>query len=228
MVLAGAMVADSRDTLVPDVPAPARRATQRRPRRTARRRPPRGRRSRPVVTRSAAWRADALRTWRTHLAAVCPTATVPAPTAAALGRIATALDDVAGPRRRAAHACSTAPATCRSGPSGGRLPGDEALAREVADALAAVVSPRDGVPPDAGTLVAAADLLGAGGGACRGARRAPALTLLGLLAWWHGDGARAAVLLERALRADPGHRLAHLLADALGAGLAPGWVRVPR
>lgn len=49
-----------------------------------------------------------------------------------------------------------------------------------------------------------------------------------MLAWWHGDGARAAVLLERALRADPGHRLARLLADALGAGLAPGWVRVPR
>lgn len=54
---------------------------------------------------------------------------------------------------------------------------------------------------------------------------APGLTLLGVLAWWEGDGARAGMLVERALAADPGHRMAVLLEDALRAGMPPGWVR---
>jgi hypothetical protein len=58
--------------------------------------------------------------------------------------------------------------------------------------------------------------------------RAPALTLLALLAWWGGDGARAGVLLDRALRCDASYRLALLLAEALAAGLAPGWVHSSR
>jgi len=49
--------------------------------------------------------------------------------------------------------------------------------------------------------------------------------LLATLAWWQGDGARAAVLLGRALRDDPTYRLAQLLRSALEAGLAPGWAR---
>jgi len=53
------------------------------------------------------------------------------------------------------------------------------------------------------------------------------LTLLALLAWWQADGTRAGVLLDRALEADPAHRLAQLLNDALAGGLAPGWVRRP-
>ncbi|QHT55967.1 DUF4192 domain-containing protein [Cellulomonas sp. H30R-01] len=59
----------------------------------------------------------------------------------------------------------------------------------------------------------------------RAGGQAPALTLLAMLAWWRGDGARAAVLLERALADDPGHRLAVLLADVLAAAVPPGWVR---
>lgn len=59
----------------------------------------------------------------------------------------------------------------------------------------------------------------------RSGSQAPALTLLAMLAWWRGDGARAAVLLERALADEPAHRLAVLLADVLAAAVPPGWAR---
>ena len=58
--------------------------------------------------------------------------------------------------------------------------------------------------------------------------QAPALTLLALLAWWAGEGARANLLLERALHDDPQHTLALLLAQAVTAGVAPGWVEASR
>ncbi len=50
--------------------------------------------------------------------------------------------------------------------------------------------------------------------------QAPALTLLALAAWWAGEGARANLLLSRALRDDPDHRLALLLTSATAAGAA--------
>ena len=56
-------------------------------------------------------------------------------------------------------------------------------------------------------------------------RTAAATTLLALLAWWSGDGARAGVLVDQALSCDATHRLALLVQDAPSAGLAPGWVR---
>jgi hypothetical protein len=59
----------------------------------------------------------------------------------------------------------------------------------------------------------------------RAGAQAPALTLLALLSWWQGDGARARVLLDGALDSNPGYRLAVLLDDALGAAIPPGWVR---
>ena len=39
---------------------------------------------------------------------------------------------------------------------------------------------------------------------------APPLTVLGCWAWWRGDGALARAATERALRCDPGYRLAEL------------------
>jgi hypothetical protein len=59
------------------------------------------------------------------------------------------------------------------------------------------------------------------------ARRAqgPALPLLGMLAWWQGDGARGSVLVDRALRCEPGYRLALLVDQALATGMPPGWIR---
>jgi hypothetical protein len=56
--------------------------------------------------------------------------------------------------------------------------------------------------------------------------RQPApLTLLGLVAWWSGDGAVASGRLEAALAIDERYTLAKLVSSALDAGLPPGWVR---
>lgn len=51
---------------------------------------------------------------------------------------------------------------------------------------------------------------------------APVSTVLAWAAYARGDGARANVALERALRADPSYALALLLQAALEAGVAPG------
>ncbi|MDA8438641.1 MAG: DUF4192 family protein [Propionibacterium sp.] len=53
----------------------------------------------------------------------------------------------------------------------------------------------------------------------------PAWTLWALIQWWRGDGVRARAALVVALDTDPDYRLAHLITDALDAGLAPGWIR---
>jgi hypothetical protein len=50
---------------------------------------------------------------------------------------------------------------------------------------------------------------------------APLLSLVGAVAWWCGDGARARVAVDRALELEPGHVLAGLLRDALDRGLRP-------
>lgn len=221
MVLAGAMVADSRETLVPDVaaPAPARRNARRA---AARARVRRARAEADGPRALADWRVDAVGAWRAQLAAARPGGAPPA--AAALGRIGAALGDAAV--RDAVLLTLVRDAGDlpeRSVAAGG--PADATVAADVARALGVIVSPREGAPPEPATVAAATALLEAVAGHARGAERAPALTLLGLLAWWHGDGARAAVLLERALAADPAHRLAHLLVEALAAGLAPGCAR---
>jgi hypothetical protein len=59
-------------------------------------------------------------------------------------------------------------------------------------------------------------------------RQAPARTLLALVAWWTGDGPRASVLVERALRDDPTHGLAHRVRRLVDSGTPPAWVRAER
>lgn len=54
---------------------------------------------------------------------------------------------------------------------------------------------------------------------------APAWTLWAITQWWAGAGAAANVGVEKALAADDTHRLAHLMADCLSAGIGPGWTR---
>lgn len=53
----------------------------------------------------------------------------------------------------------------------------------------------------------------------------PALTLLAFAAWWSGDGARAAVLVDRALGPAPDYRLAVLIDEILTNAMPPGWAR---
>jgi Domain of unknown function (DUF4192) len=55
---------------------------------------------------------------------------------------------------------------------------------------------------------------------------APA-ALLAFTAWQGGDGALASIAIERALDADPEYSMAHLIADALHAGLPPSAAKLP-
>jgi hypothetical protein len=57
--------------------------------------------------------------------------------------------------------------------------------------------------------------------------RAPALTVLAWVQWIRGRGGRCARLLERALSADPGYRLARLLKCVVEQGQLPPWARTP-
>ncbi|WP_147917305.1 DUF4192 domain-containing protein [Ruania zhangjianzhongii] len=58
--------------------------------------------------------------------------------------------------------------------------------------------------------------------------KAPVLASRAWLAWWSGEGAKANILLERSLRADPDYSLAQLLGTALAHGIPPGWARSGR
>jgi Domain of unknown function (DUF4192) len=55
---------------------------------------------------------------------------------------------------------------------------------------------------------------------------APA-SLLAFTAWQSGDGALANIAVERALAADPDYSMAHLIGQALEAGLPPSAARLP-
>lgn len=170
------------------------------------------------------WRADGVAAWRRAVDEQLERAG--GPTAASLGRLEAGLLDV---RVRDAVLVALVPGQgdlperCVRGEAPGRED-DAALGR----ALALIVDPLDGVPaPPAATRVHEAVLAAVVAHGERG-HQAPALTLLGLLSWWRGDGARARILLERALADDDGYRLALLLEQSLSCGVPPGWVRASR
>lgn len=243
MVLAGAMAQDSRESLVQIRPAAA--ASRRNAARVANR--ARARRARAESDggeRLARWRADGLAAWRAALAVSLAGACAPAGsgagaragagpgassgsgsvTPAVLGRIDAALGDV---QVRDAVLLTMVPGT-------GDLPERAIVAPDsgptwsaigATTALGTIFDSGQGVPPDDALAIAAADVLERVVAHTVGVAQAPALTLLGLLAWWRADGARAAVLIDRALEADPTHRLALLIGEAVAGGLPPGWVR---
>lgn len=218
MVLAGSAVAGAREDVARIRPAggDARKAVARVRRRWSARRTAVGSEHELEV-----WRTDSVRAWRR---AVAEAADTRAPAGgAALGRLEAGLADA---RVRDAVLVALVPGT-------GTLPERSVLGARtspeadagLADALALVMDPAVGVrPPTAATRVHERVLERVVAHGERG-RQAPALTLLALLAWWRGDGARAQLLLVRALDADPSYRLAHLIDDAVGQGVPPGWVR---
>jgi hypothetical protein len=214
MVLAGESVADSREDAlrIPRAAPDARRRAARAAHRA---------RSRPGAPSGLEWRAEGLAAWRQAVrlrgggdgepAEVLP--------AALLGRVEAALESVPV---RDAVLLSFVPGT-------GDLPERTVRGVEVDSgtgaAIARLVDPAVALPPDpALTGPARAVLEAVVGHAARG-RAAPALTLLALVAWWHGDGGRAAERLREALAHDPAYRLALLLSSAVDAGVPPGWVR---
>ncbi|ADG74954.1 conserved hypothetical protein [Cellulomonas flavigena DSM 20109] len=219
MVLAGSVVAAGREQLaeVRAASADARRAVAR----VRRRRCEARARARVAGPQHLArWRADSLAAWRALVAAPAGAGAGRVTRIALLGRVEAGLAD-----RRVRDAVLVA---CL--PGAGTLP-ERALAlagpdedAEVRAAVGRLVDPAGCVAPGDGARTAAAVLEEVLAHGRRGAQ-APASTLLAAIAWWRGDGARAAVLLERALQDDPGYRLGHLLRAAVEAGLAPGWAR---
>ena len=139
------------------------------------------------------------------------------PGPAEVGRLLAALDDVLV-RDAALLSCV---------PGAGRV-ADRLVAGDrgpdVGTALAAIVDPVNGQRPDISRTAAARAVLEHAAAHAPRTGHAPTLTLLALLAWWEGDGARAGVLVDRALAADPDHHMAVLLSDALAVGMPPGWV----
>ncbi|UFU04818.1 DUF4192 domain-containing protein [Ruania halotolerans] len=84
------------------------------------------------------------------------------------------------------------------------------------------------VNPHEGRLHAANAALGLLGAHASRRWRVPVLSTAAWLAWWGGDGARAALLLERVAQIDSSYPLARLLSAVVAGGVAPGWVREPR
>ncbi|KGM08394.1 hypothetical protein N869_11370, partial [Cellulomonas bogoriensis 69B4 = DSM 16987] len=181
----------------------------------------------PVITR---WRREGLTAWREHLASVHR-----ATAAAAGGGTVSPHEALPGPAQLGRLHAALADVLVRDAVLialiGEDRVADQVLAGhggpELERALRRLVDPGDGRPPAPGPTAAARLLLEqVVAHAPRRAQSAP-LTLLAVLAWWSGDGARASVLCERALVVDPEHRLAVLVEQALGQGMGPGWLRRP-
>ncbi|WP_435736193.1 DUF4192 domain-containing protein [Cellulosimicrobium sp. PMB13] len=218
MVLAGASVADTREDAfrIPPAAPDARRSAARASRRA------RVRSSGRPASEASTWRQEGLAAWRraVALAAGAAPGSPPELSPTLLGRVEAALEAVPV---RDAVLLSFVPGVGdlpeRTARGGGDVDAGtgEAIARIVDPAVAIVPDPEETEP-------ARVVLEGVVAHAAR-RRAAPALTLLALIAWWHGDGGRASERLREALAQDGSYRLALLLSSALDAGVPPGWVR---
>lgn len=220
LVLAGSAVADSREDIARIRPqrADVRRSVARVRRRWERRWEDALVAGTDAVSR---WRVDSLAAWRTAVSIV--ESGEPGPGGAPWGRIEAGLADR---RVRDSILVALVPGTADLPERCVRtMPSTSELDAALGGAMALILDPRRGVvPPERATAVHEAVLEGVVARGRTGAQ-APALTLLALLSWWRGDGARARLLLDGALDADAGYRLAELLDDALAAAIPPGWVR---
>ncbi|GAB3558510.1 DUF4192 domain-containing protein [Spelaeicoccus albus] len=82
--------------------------------------------------------------------------------------------------------------------------------------------------PDPDRLATASRLLRHLAAASDGAWQAAPLTLLAWIEWCRGQSSTAGRYLDRALSADPEHRLARLMTGFVDNGLLPTWVTRPR
>lgn len=98
---------------------------------------------------------------------------------------------------------------------------------EVGKSVDLILDPAVGISPGE-EAAAISQILRAIAAHCASARSAPTLTLLAWLAWWEGEGARAAVLVDRALTIDPSYNMARLVDRMVEIGLPPGWVKRER
>jgi hypothetical protein len=236
MVLAGAALADSREEAlrIPRAGADERRRAAR----AARRVRDRARAGGPLDTwadpdaTAVGRRVESLAEWRAAVARAAvhereraagegPGAGNAAglPPATVLGRLAAGLEAVPV---RDAVLVSLVPGT---GDLADRTVRGGDVDAGTARAIASIVDPAAGLAPDPAVTGPARSVLEAVVAHAPRGSTAPALTLLALLAWWHGDGGRAGRRLDEALAEDPTYRLALLLSSALDAGVPPGWIR---
>lgn len=161
----------------------------------------------------ARWRRGKLDEWRTALVAA---AAGTSPSDAQTGRIAAGLCDIVV---RDAVVISMVP---------GRSEVANALCEDpsapgVQDALSVMIAAADAVRPAEADVRALVTLAEHVASLCdEGA--APAWTLAGLALWWSGDDSTSEHAIVCALAAQPGYRLAELVACALEAHMPPGWV----
>ncbi|MEE6281171.1 DUF4192 domain-containing protein [Georgenia sunbinii] len=160
-----------------------------------------------AVAELAAWRRSQHHLWRRMVARTSEGKGV---SAGELGRLLAGLEDVQ--LRDAAMCVALAP-----GPAW--LP----TMREIDHAFAGAMGP-GGSPPDAQRVDPVAAVLRHAAASVGGVAAAPALGMLGWLAWWSGDSARADVLSDQCLAVAPDHRLARLVQQAVANHLPPGWV----
>ena len=170
--------------------------------------------------RRARWRSRLVTAWRHETAAVAGGSDGEV-SAEAAGSLLAGLQD---PTLRDAVMLAVVPGS-------GLAP--EALAahgpaHEVVSLLDRVFSPTGAVRPDESTTETAAQVLRSLVRQGTAPRTAAPLGLLAWLSWWMGDGASARCFVDRALAADPGHRLARLLGEALDRGVPPGWAQRDR
>lgn len=112
----------------------------------------------------------------------------------------------------------------------GMQPDAQQMALEAPDVSAAswldgLVVPAKACRPDPDVQARYVAALGPLTRACSPVIRAEAGALLAWLAWWHADYAAANALL--AACSDSGHRLSHILWQALAHGLPTAWQRTP-
>jgi len=93
----------------------------------------------------------------------------------------------------------------------------------VREALSVMLLPASAMAPQAGVLDALEQLVAHVTWLCP-RDLAPAMTVLGLARWWHGDESGAAQAVALALGDSPRYRLAELIKCAIDAHMPPGWL----
>lgn len=142
---------------------------------------------------------------------------------ATLGRLAAALADTSV--RDAILVSVVAQAGRDRGAHGSAPASGLDIELEAAEACARLIDPASAVAPDTFATSAARAVLEAVVAHVPRRLQAAPLTLLGLVAWWCGQGALAGARVREALATDRDYRLAILLGDILAAAIPPGWVR---
>lgn len=163
---------------------------------------------------TAPWRRKMLETWRTVLSAA---AGGEVPRSAAIGRLAAGMADlyvrdalvidlVPGEQETADRLCE----------------GDDSGVR---DALARLIGAEHPAHPPLHALTTTVEVAERIAWVCPEAA-APAYALIAIAQWWCGDLEAAGAAVATSLAAEPGYRLAGLIAAALEVDMPPGWLRV--